>query len=63
MLLSRRKNTSLGNLDFVAKKARYFANSVETLPNSARVLILPEFSLASVQSRHDELLSRLSASY
>lgn len=63
MMLSRRKNTSLGNLDFVAKKARYFANSVETLPNSARVLILPEFSLASVQSRHDELLAKLRASY
>lgn len=63
MMLSRRKNTSLGNLDFASKKSRYFANSVETLPNSARVLILPAFSPATVQARHDELLAKLSASY
>jgi hypothetical protein len=63
MLLSRRKNTSLGNLDFVEKKRKYFEGNVETLPNSVRVLSLPEFTPTTVQKRHQELLAKLSASY
>jgi hypothetical protein len=63
MLLSRRKNTSLGNLDFVKKKCKYFKENVETLPNSLRVLNLPEFTPTTVQARHEELLAKLSASY
>jgi hypothetical protein len=63
MLLSRRKNTSLGNLDFVDKKCRYFQNNVETLPNSARVLTLQAFMPTAVQIRHQELLMKLSTSY
>ena len=38
MLLSRRKNASLGNLDFADKRTRYFADRVESLPNSQRLL-------------------------
>jgi hypothetical protein len=63
MLLSRRKNTSLGNLDFADKKVRYFKDNVETLPNSARVLTLPSFDLPALGSRQDELLKRLRDSY
>ena len=35
MLLSRRKNTSLDNLDFADKRVRYFEDRVESLPNSS----------------------------
>lgn len=63
MLLSRRKNTSLGNLDFAAKKIRYFEDRVESLPNSQRVLILTSFGAAELQTRHQELLQRLQLSY
>jgi hypothetical protein len=63
MLLSRRKNTSLGNLDFADKKLRYFQDNVETLPNSARVLTLPNFDSPTLKIRHDDLLARLKNSY
>jgi hypothetical protein len=63
MLLGRRKNTSLGKLEFVDKKRKYFKNNVETLPNSVRVLTLPEFTPKTVETRHKELLDKLAASY
>lgn len=63
MLLSRIKNTSLGNLDFVNKRMRYFAARVESLPNSQRVLAMTSFKLNDLESRHQDLLERLAASY
>ncbi|RDI98945.1 DUF262 domain-containing protein [Dyella solisilvae] len=63
MLLSRRKNTSLGNLDFTAKRDRYFAERVENLPNSVGVLKLTNFKLADLETRHQDLLDKLASSY
>jgi Protein of unknown function (DUF1524) len=63
MLLGKRKNTELGRLDFAEKKAKYFKEKVGTLPNSVRVLTLPEFNLERVEKRHNELLAKLKASY
>jgi len=63
MLLSRRKNTSLGNLDFGEKRLRYFEDRVESLPNSQRLLALASFGLSDLEARHAELLGRLDASY
>jgi hypothetical protein len=63
MLLSRRKNTSLGNLDFANKKTRYFTGRVEPLPNSVRVLVLPAFRPANLIARQQDLLQKLAASY
>ena len=63
MLLSRRKNTSLGNLDFADKRVRYFEDRVESLPNSQRLLTLGNFALADIEARHGDLLNRLTASY
>jgi uncharacterized protein with ParB-like and HNH nuclease domain len=63
MLLSRIKNTSLGNLDFIEKKKRYFKNRVETLPNSVRVLNLPCFDPPKLSERHRELMEQLRDSY
>lgn len=63
MLLSRRKNTSLGNLDFSDKRARYFDDRVESLPNSQRLLGTTTFTLADLEVRHKDLLARLAGSY
>lgn len=63
MLLSRRKNTSLGNLDFEAKRARYFQDRVESLPNSQRLLAMPSFVMADLEARQEDLLNRLADSY
>jgi hypothetical protein len=63
MLLTRRKNAELGNLDFAEKKAKYFKAKVGDLPSSLRVLLLPEFNLETVVKRHNELLAKLKASY
>lgn len=38
ILLGRRKNTSQGNLDFNLKKLKYFKTSINTFPNSVRVM-------------------------
>lgn len=63
MLLSRRKNTSLGNLDFASKRVRYFEDRVESLPNSQRLLAMPRFTLADLELRQKDLLQRLKDSY
>ncbi|SBT05955.1 conserved hypothetical protein [Candidatus Propionivibrio aalborgensis] len=63
MLLSRRKNTSLGNLDFADKRVRYFEDRVESLPNSQRLLTLTSFALVDLENRHNDLLQRIRASY
>lgn len=63
MLLSRRKNTSLGNMDFAKKRVRYFADRVESLPNSQRLLATGGFSLIDLEARQKDLLQRLTKSY
>lgn len=63
MLLSQRKNTSLGNLDFADKKARYFQDRVESLPNSQRLLAMSSFVLTDMKTRQGDLLNRLADSY
>ncbi|MEO6421454.1 MAG: DUF262 domain-containing HNH endonuclease family protein [Candidatus Nitrotoga sp.] len=63
LLLSRRKNTSLANLNFAHKRVRYFEDRVENLPNSQRLLALSTFELADIEARHKDLLERLAESY
>ena len=63
MLLSRRKNTSLGNLDYADKRVRYFEDRVESLPNSQRLLATTAFALPDLETRHTDLLDRLANSY
>lgn len=63
MLLSRRKNTSLGNLNFADKRTRYFQDRVESLPNSQRLLATTSFSMTELDARHRDLMDRLAISY
>ena len=37
VLITRRKNTSQGRLDYTLKKTKYFQKSIDTCPNSLRV--------------------------
>jgi len=60
---ARRKNTSLGNLDFADKRVRYFEDRVESLPNSQRLLVMTAFALSDLESRQKDLLDRLRTSY
>jgi len=62
-LLSRRKNASLGNLDFTDKRVRYFGDRVESLPNSQRVLAIASFGPSALEARHGDLWVRLKTSY
>ncbi|WNC90232.1 DUF262 domain-containing HNH endonuclease family protein [Paraburkholderia sp. FT54] len=63
VLLSRRKNSSLSNLEFLEKKKRYFEGSLVSFPNSLRVMLLSEFDVQAVSHRHTEVTSALLASY
>lgn len=63
LLISSRKNTSLGNKDFSEKKEVYFKERVETLPNSVRVMKLQSFNMPDLMERHEELLQKLHDSY
>jgi hypothetical protein len=63
MLLSRRKNTSLGNLDFADKRVRYLEDRIDSLPNSQRILATTTFALGDLEARHADLLDRLKVLY
>ena len=38
VLITRRKNTSQGNLDYNLKRKKYFEKNIDSCPNSLRVL-------------------------
>jgi hypothetical protein len=38
VLITRRKNTSQGNLDYVLKRKKYFEKNIDTCPNSLPIL-------------------------
>jgi hypothetical protein len=60
VLISRRKNTSQGRLDYNLKKSRYFRNNIETFPNSLRVLTNnSQWTPNDLISNHNEVLATL----
>jgi hypothetical protein len=64
VLLSRRKNTAQGNLDYLEKKERYFKKNIELFSNSIR--ILNEFgtwNLDDLKKNQKETLAKLLALY
>lgn len=61
VLITRRKNTSQGRLDYADKRNRYFQKNIDTCPNSIR--LLNEFStwtVADVQRNEGIVMSKLS---
>lgn len=60
VLLSRRKNSSQGRLDFPQKKEKYFKNNIELFPISLRVMTASKWDLPALKAHHEEVIFRLS---
>ncbi len=58
IILSRRKNSSQGNLDFVQKQQKYFKGNVE-LGRSANIMACKTWKIDDVQNNHNETLDKL----
>ena len=63
VLITTRKNTSLGNLDYSDKKKRYFENRISTCPNSLRVLRCDEWTPNDLEENHNAVLEKLRKHY
>ncbi len=63
VLISRRKNTQLSNLDFVQKKEKYFRNNIETFPNSSTVMQKESWTPSDVTENHDKLVNLIDENY
>lgn len=64
VLISTRKNTSQGRLDYAGKKERYFTKRISTCPNSLRVLNkYNQWTIAELKENHNEVITKISTHY
>ena len=64
MLLSRRKNSSLSNLDYADKAKRYFDKNIELFSNSVNIYQKHKtWTLKELTDNHEEIMRRLKESY
>lgn len=64
VLISMKKNTSQGRLDYKDKKEKYFKEKINTCPNSLRVLNQNNnWDAASLESNHKTCLKKLKEHY
>ncbi|MFC2014259.1 HNH endonuclease family protein, partial [Chloroflexota bacterium] len=64
ILLSRRKNSAQGNLDFLDKKAKYFRSNIELFSNSVRIFnTYSTWGLPELQTNHLHSLKKMRDSY
>ena len=64
MLLSRRKNSSLSNLDYADKAKRYFDKNIELFSNSVNIYQKHKtWTLKDLTDNHEEIMRRLKESY
>ncbi len=64
VLITRRKNTSQGRLDYLDKKERYFSKNIDTCPNSLRVLnSYDQWTPSELLNNHSEVTSLLIKKY
>lgn len=64
MLLSRRKNSSLSNLDYADKSKRYFEKNIELFSNSVNIYQKHKtWTLKDLTDNHAEIMRRLKESY
>jgi hypothetical protein len=59
VLISTKKNSSQGRLDYTDKKARYFSKNISTCPNSLRVLQNLQWTPVELEANHVEVLKRI----
>ena len=64
ILLSRRKNSAQGNLDYMEKRAKYFISNIELFSNSVRIFnTYGTWGMAELQTNHLHSLKKLRDSY
>lgn len=63
VLISRRKNTGQGRLDFIDKKTKYFINSIESFPNSLKVMQKDKWNISTLKDHHNFLIELLKEHY
>lgn len=64
VLITRRKNSSQGRLDFQEKKKRYFDKCIDTCPNSLRVLRDYQcWTPQELKENHDVVIARVHEHY
>jgi uncharacterized protein with ParB-like and HNH nuclease domain len=62
VLLNRRKNSSLSNLDFKEKKYRYFKGSIPTFPSINKIITLKrEWKKEDIEERTNEMIEKLTS--
>ncbi len=64
VLISRRKNSSQGNLDYVDKKTKYFKNNVELFSNSIRIYNqYSTWEMKDLMANHKNVVKKIVDSY
>jgi uncharacterized protein with ParB-like and HNH nuclease domain len=63
VLITRSKNASQGRLDYKDKKVKYFAGSINTCPNSLRVLQSKAWTLTELEENHAVVITAIGKSY
>lgn len=63
VLISRRKNAGQGRLDFEDKKKKYFTSSIETFPNSIRIMQKPQWTIKELENNHTDLMTKIKSHY
>jgi len=63
VLIGRRKNSSMGRLEFLDKKRKYFLGHIQSFPNSIRLMQKDSWNLADLTKNHEFVVSALKAHY
>lgn len=63
VLISRRKNTGQGRLDFTDKKKKYFEKSIESFPNSLIVMQKGTWRLDDLKAHHATIVTKIKKHY
>lgn len=63
VLISRRKNSKQGRLDFNQKKEKYFKSSIESFPNSIKVMQNAQWTLLELKDNHKQLMIMIEEHY
>ncbi len=58
VLITRRKNSSQGRLDYSEKRKRYFEKNIDTCPNSLRVLQSEKWTPTELKANHQTVLKK-----
>lgn len=63
VLISRRKNSGQGRLDFADKKVKYFTSSIESFPNSLKIMQKPQWTISELKENHSQLINKIKLHY